>query len=72
MKAIWAISEPKHAVNGALTDGNRWIFYRLDKDGTRYYMSKTISHSEKPQIIVGILKSFIRGDLPPGCEIPVS
>jgi hypothetical protein len=70
MKAIWAISEPKHPVNGALTDGNRWTFFRLMETGTSYYMSDTITHSEKPHIIAGILKSFIRGELPPGCGIP--
>jgi len=70
MKAIWALSPEKHPVNGALTDGNRWIFYRLDKNGISCYETKIITHSEKSHIIAGILKSFIRGELPVGCEIP--
>jgi hypothetical protein len=70
MKAIWALSPEKHPVNGALTDGNRWIFYRLDTNGISYYMSDTITHADKPHIIAGILKTFIRGELPVGCEIP--
>jgi hypothetical protein len=66
MKGIWAISESKHPVNGALTDGNRWRFFRLMENGISYYQTKIITHADKPHVIAGILKTFIRGELPVG------
>jgi hypothetical protein len=70
MKTIWKIAGGNQSVNGALTDGVRWIFYRLSADGGTYYVSDIIDHPTKSHIITGTLQSFIRGDLPAGFELP--
>ncbi len=70
MKTIWKIAGGVQSVNRALTDGVRWIFYRLSANGTIYYVSNIIDHSIKSHIITGTLQSFIQGDLPSGFELP--
>jgi len=69
MKAMWTLSDPKKEINGALTDGRRWIFFRLLADGQTYFQSDVINHPQESKIIAGILPTFIRGDLPLGCTL---
>jgi len=67
MKALWEISKNR-PINGALTDGKRWIFYRLLEDGVSFLGSVEICHPKESKIIAGMLQSMIQGALPACCS----
>ncbi len=67
IKALWKLSGSKTAINGVLTDSVRWRFFRLDANGKDYLKSHIVT---KPNVILGLLNSFIRGKAPPRFEFP--
>jgi hypothetical protein len=69
MKAIWKLGGGATAVNGVLTDGFKWLFFRLAANGQDYIQSKILTH-DKPHILIGFLREFIRGRVPQGFEFP--
>lgn len=65
IKAIWTLPEVKTHVNGVLSDGIKWRFFQLHKDGCLYSISKKFSHPQDSGTIVGLLRAFMRGEQPP-------
>lgn len=67
MKAVWKLSGAKSTINGILTDGLRWNFYRLEPDGQGYKtLDNVLEHPKDSGLITSILPEFIKGQLPNG------
>ncbi|CAG8582414.1 6675_t:CDS:2, partial [Paraglomus occultum] len=49
-------------IHGCLTDGTRWTFYYVDEEG--YYQSKMYTAELEQSVVLGILRHWVRGQLP--------
>jgi len=61
MKALWAQNEVPREIYGTLSDGTRWVFFILDKEGKKYSQTSTFNHPEQTIEILTILKELVRG-----------
>jgi hypothetical protein len=63
MKALWALNEEKRDILGILSDGFRWLFLVLHKDGKKCYLtSDYFNYPKQTDEILTILKQFVRGE----------